>query len=404
MDCAAGLPFYDFFAGVGMAEVALSPDWRCIWANDFDERKARVHAANANLDHSIYALKDIATVAPSELPGNAAMAWASFPCQDLSLAGWRRGMSTGRSGAFWPFWQLMRDLHDEGRRPPLIAIENVAGLLYGPSFAGLCEALAAINMSFGALLIDADRFLPQSRPRVFIVAVDRELDTSDYVDSTPSGPWLPKNLIRAHASLSSEVREHWRWWHLPVPSVELPDIRDIIQSEPESVEWHSAAETERLLSLMSPVNAEKVASALARSERSVGFAYRRTRTAGQRVEVRFDGVAGCLRTPYGGSSRQTVIVVEGGVVRSRLLAPREAARLMGLPDDFVLPARYNDAYRAMGDGVAAPVVRWLGEHLLTPLAQKALASHHQPTTANGDVLTFRRAAESAASEWALARA
>lgn len=104
----------------------------------------------------------------------------------------------------------------------------------------------------------------------------------------------------------------------------------------------------------------------------VGGVYKRTRKDDcglrvQRAEVRFDGVSGCLRTPVGGSSRQSIMIVEGDAVRSRLLAPREAARLMGLPDTYKLPQNYNEAYHLAGDGVVVPVVRFLAAHLLEPL-------------------------------------
>jgi DNA (cytosine-5)-methyltransferase 1 len=91
------------------------------------------------------------------------------------------------------------------------------------------------------------------------------------------------------------------------------------------------------------------------------------RAGGQRAEVRFDGLAGCLRTPRGGSSRQGLIVVEGDLVRSRLITPREAARLMGLPESYVLPERTNAALHVAGDGVVVPVVRWLAETVLEPV-------------------------------------
>lgn len=52
------------------------------------------------------------------------------------------------------------------------------------------------------------------------------------------------------------------------------------------------------------------------------------------------------------------------MVRSRLISPREMARLMGLPEDYLLPDRYNDAYHLLGDGVAVPVVRHIREHIL----------------------------------------
>ena len=168
--------------------------------------------------------------------------------------------------------------------------------------------------------------------------------------------------------------------------------------------WHTEEETQRLLSLMTPLNAAKVRSAQSFPGRSVGFVYKRTRQGSQKAEIRFDGVAGCLRTHYGGSSRQTVVIVEGERVRSRLLAPREAARLMGIPETFVLPNRYNDAYRAMGDGVAVPVVSWLGEHLLTPLARRALPEQRLDSNTHSNILEFRRSAESLASQWAVAKA
>ena len=87
----------------------------------------------------------------------------------------------------------------------------------------------------------------------------------------------------------------------------------------------------------------------------------------QRAELRFDGMAGCLRTPGGGSSRQLLLIVEGAQVRTRVLSPREGARLMGLPDTYRLPARATAALHLVGDGVAVPVVRHLAERLLEPL-------------------------------------
>jgi DNA (cytosine-5)-methyltransferase 1 len=127
---------------------------------------------------------------------------------------------------------------------------------------------------------------------------------------------------------------------------------------------------------MSPVNRAKVEDARRAGKRMVGAVYRRTRrdeqgNRVQRAEIRFDDVSGCLRTPAGGSSRQTILIVAGDSIRSRLLAPREAARLMGLPDSYQLPANYNEAYHLAGDGVVVPVVRFLAAHVLEPLLDGA---------------------------------
>jgi DNA (cytosine-5)-methyltransferase 1 len=122
----------------------------------------------------------------------------------------------------------------------------------------------------------------------------------------------------------------------------------------------------------------------------------------QRAEVRFDGIAGCLRTPGGGSSRQTIIIVEGTKIRSRLLSPREAARFMGLTDAFKLPGTYNEAYKAMGDGVAATVVTALGEQLLLPLTQAAQTSRRAKRSTDKPrehSYDFRTRAETRAALW-----
>jgi len=396
--------FYDFFAGAGLATLGLGPAWECVWANDIDPRKEAVYIANFGNEH--FVRKDVANVSASEFEQPAELAWASFPCQDLSLAGWRRGLSAERSGTFWSFWRIMYELHERGERPPMIAIENVTGLLYGDSFVGLCEALAGLDMQYGALVMDARRFLPQSRPRVFVVCVDSRVDCSAFTSPEPAPEWTPEALRSARARLNDGVEQLWRWWRLPAPKTAKKSLSRIIQRNPTGVEWHTPQETSYLLSLMNEKNFGKVEEAKQRAGLQVGLVYKRMREGVQRAEIRFDGLAGCLRTPKGGSSRQTVVIVEDGVIRSRLLSPREAARLMGVEDTFKLPNNYNESYKAMGDGVAVPVVRWLSERLLFPLAEHvhvfleaAPAQERVLPGAHG----FRRSSERRAAEWLMSR-
>jgi DNA (cytosine-5)-methyltransferase 1 len=397
----ADLPlFYDFFAGAGLATLGLGPGWECVWANDIDPTKESVYVANFGDEH--FVRKDIADVRAVEFAKPADLAWASFPCQDLSLAGWHRGLSAERSGTFWEFWRIMHELHERGARPSMIVIENVAGLLYGESFVGLCEALASLDMQYGALVIDAKRFVPQSRPRVFVVCVDSRIDCSTFCLEEPAAAWTSKALRSAHARLNNGASQLWRWWNLPMPRANRTSLARIIEPNPGGVQWHSPAETEYLLSLMNENNLEKVEKARQCPGQHIGFVYKRIREGVQRAEVRFDGIAGCLRTPKGGSSRQTVVVIEDGTVRSRLLSPREAARLMGAEDTFKLPEKYNDAYKAMGDGVVVPVVRWLSGRLLFPLAAHVAASRETPPALDRlhpAANDFRRNSERRAAEW-----
>jgi DNA (cytosine-5)-methyltransferase 1 len=379
-----GLGFYEFFAGGGMARAGLGAGWECLFANDFDPMKAQAYAENWGGDHLLCG--DVGAVPSAALPGVADLVWASFPCQDLSLAGDYKGLGrhddnqVTRSGTFWPFWKLMRALRSEGRAPALVVLENVLGVLTaneGRDFSAIAEVLVAGGYRFGAMVMDARWFVPQSRPRVFIVAVRDDIAIpAGLVAAQPVERWTPPMLRAAHERLDRKLKARWIWWGVTEPESCPPRFADLLEETPQGVAWHDAAQTQKLLDSMSPVNRQKVEFAKSAGRRMVGTLYRRTRPdpdGGRtvRAEVRFDDVAGCLRTPAGGSSRQKLLIIEGKKVRSRLLSPREAARLMGLPESYKLPSRYNDAYHVAGDGVAVPVVRHLAAALLEPLARAA---------------------------------
>lgn len=366
--------FYEFFAGGGLARAGLGGGWKCLFANDIDTKKGASYAANWGREH--LKIEDVGRLTTADLPGCADLAWASFPCQDLSLAGGYVGLKGERSGTFWPFWRLIEALAEDGRAPMAVVLENVCGALTshgGRDFAAIGDALVAGGYRFGALVVDAVRFVPQSRPRLFIVAMRNERSSPVNLTLPEASPlWRPASLVRAYERLPRPSKEDWVWWSLPAPPARKLRFADVIEDEPQGVSWHTAAETERLISLMSPINRKKVEQAMRMGKRMAGGVYKRTRrdeygNRVQRAEIRFDGVSGCLRTPVGGSSRQIIMIVEGKKVRSRLLAPREAARLMGLPETYKLPANYNDAYHLAGDGVVVPVVRFLAAHLLEPL-------------------------------------
>ncbi|MDO8913697.1 MAG: DNA cytosine methyltransferase [Phenylobacterium sp.] len=367
--------FYEFFAGGGMARAGLGRGWRCLFANDFDPKKGLAYQANWGVGGELH-VGDVRAVTADMLVGHADLVWGSFPCQDLSLAGVGAGLSGERSGSFYPFWRVISGLVKAGRAPALVAVENVCGTLTshgGKDFQAICQTFKDAGYRAGALVINADLFVPQSRPRLFLVGVRSDLQIDPrLLAPAPIAPFHTRALCRAMENLPQDVRDDMVWWNLPLPERRTMTFADIIEEHPESVVWHSEPETQKILSMMSPVNHAKVEAAKRAGRRVVGGVYRRTRLdeAGrkvQRAEVRFDDVAGCLRTPAGGSSRQLIVVVDGLLVRSRLISSREAARLMGLEDSYKLPRNYNQAYHLMGDGVAAPVVRYLSQHVFEPV-------------------------------------
>jgi DNA (cytosine-5)-methyltransferase 1 len=373
MSEAASPGFYEFFAGGGMVRAGLGEGWRCLFANDFDPKKAESYRANwGGADLTV---GDIAALGAADLPGAAELMWGSFPCQDLSLAGVGAGLGGARSGTFHDFWALARALADEGRAPRIVAVENVCGALTsrgGRDFETICRTFVEAGYRCGALVVNADRFLPQSRPRLFVIGVREDAAPDPGLTApVPGGPFHPPALRRAVERLPQALGRRLVWWRLPEPGPRPDGLAALIESGPADAPWHAPAQTARLLALMSPTNLAKVEAARRDGGRHVGGLYRRTRRDAeggrvQRAEVRFD-IAGCLRTPGGGSSRQTLLVIEDGVVRSRLMSGRETARLMGLPDSYRLPDSYSAACHLTGDGVAAPVVRHLAHWLFEPL-------------------------------------
>lgn len=369
------LSFYEFFAGGGMARQGLGSGWQCVFANDFDHKKGMSYQANWGTGGELR-VGDVRHVRTTDLPGVADLVWGSFPCQDLSLAGGGAGLKGERSGTFYPFWEVINGLIADGRAPKVIALENVCGTLTshgGRDFEAICRTFTASGYKFGALVINAALFVPQSRPRLFVVGVRDDIDIDPALMAPgPVDPFHTPSLCRALAGISNDARKKLVWWNVPTPPHRNSTFADIIEDSPIGVKWHTPDETQALLSMMTPINRAKVGAAKRAKRRMVGGVYKRTRldengVKVQRAEVRFDDVAGCLRTPAGGSSRQTILVVDGNAVRSRLISPRETARLMGLPDEYRLPKNYNEAYHLTGDGVAVPVVRHLACHLFEPL-------------------------------------
>lgn len=355
---------WEFFAGGGLAGLGLN-GFRISFANDIDAMKAAAFRAN----HPGVALHqgDVWDLNPADLPPAPDLAWASSPCQDVSLAGARGGLKARRSGAFWGFWRLMQGLGE--RRPRIVVIENVAGLLTsggGADFAAVCEAMGQAGYRVGALEMDAALWLPQSRPRLFIVAMRGATGPES---TGPNGVFHTPRLVGAVDRLPAHVRANWVWWSLSAPPRRTLDLAAMLEPD-DGVRWLEETKASAVLALAAPLHRARLEAAMASGERRVGAAYRRVRMERgvkvQRLEMRFDGLAGCLRTPAGGSSRQYIIVCDAGRTQVRRLTGREAARLMGMSEDYSLPAGESAALKLMGDAVAVPVVRALSDGLLRP--------------------------------------
>lgn len=347
---AAPWKMHEFFAGTGLVAYGLKGMFAPVWANDNSEQKAAVYRANFISGH--FRLGDVREVCGAELP-DAHLSWASFPCQDLSLAGALNGIHGQRSGLVWEWF---RTLDETPVKPKLLLLENVTGLLtsnQGNNYRALHLALVERGFDCGAIVLNASHFVPQSRPRVFVIAVAR--GSSIPPELVGDGPcWLHNRSAEAlGASLPG-----WIWWRTKKPPKRSVALKDLIDPS-------APFDKDRVIPLIPPRHKTR----LDEYDEFFATGYRRMRNGQQLLELRFDGVAGCLRTPEGGSSKQFLVVKKNGTVHARLLTVREAARLMGAPDSFLLPGSYNDGYKAMGDAVALPVARFIGERFLIKLAE-----------------------------------
>jgi len=299
-----------------------------------------------------FVLGDIKNIKGRDLPF-AHLSWASFPCQDLSLAGSIGGIHASRSGLVW---EWLRVLDEMDVKPKILVLENVSGLLstnHGDNYRILHLALVDLGYRCGAILLNASHFVPQSRPRVFIIAVKQECQIpNELIGETPC--WL-------HNKAATELGwslPNWIWWKTEKPPRRHKALKDIVETD-------IPFDKDSVLRLVPKRHQIK----LAEHDTIYVTGYRRTRHGEQQLELRFDGIAGCLRTPEGGSSKQYLVVKRNGETHARLLTVREAARLMGAPESFVLPGSYNDGYKAMGDAVALPVAQFIGERFLTKIAE-----------------------------------
>jgi DNA (cytosine-5)-methyltransferase 1 len=353
----------EFFAGIGLMRLGLEQaGWRVVWANDIDEDKLKMYHGHFADDCVNYYLGDVHDLKRGDIPP-VVLATASFPCNDLSLAGARKGLAGQHSSAFWGFVNSVKNMSP---RPPLLLLENVAGFLTshnGNDFRDACLALNDLGYSVDAFVIDALLFVPQSRQRLFLVGKREKGKSKRAYELTP----LFQSQLRPSA-LADFIAWHpeinWSIRTLPhIRKIET-SLKDILEDVPSSSTiWWNRERAEYLLNQMSEKHRAIAEQMIRGKSLSYGTVFRRVRHGRSMAELRTDGIAGCLRTPRGGSGRQILFVAGKEKYAVRLLTPRECARLMGA-SDFRITVSLNKALFGFGDAVCVPVIRWIAENYL----------------------------------------
>lgn len=359
----------EFFAGIGLMRMGLDKEgWSTVWANDLDEKKWEMYRANFNEGACEFVLDDVHTVEGRDIP-DIELATASFPCNDLSLAGARHGLAGTNSSAFWGFVDAIKGMGK--RRPPLVLLENVAGFLTSNDGNDLRDALVALNdlgYAVDVFIIDAARFLPQSRVRLFVVGSKAKAD-----GMRESSVSLLQSDVRPSALADFIFMNPEIGWSIrnlpPLPSATIK-LADIIEDVPLNSEiWWSQERCDYLLNQMSDKHRAEAQRMMTGATLSYGTVFRRVRNGRSMAELRTDGIAGCLRTPRGGSGRQILFCAGKGTYRVRLLTPKECARLMGA-NGYKIQVPLNQALFGFGDAVCVPVIQWIARHYLNPILEE----------------------------------
>lgn len=381
----------EFFAGIGLMRLGLErAGWKTTWANDICEDKKRIYDGHFRDEDTHFILGDVHKINGKDIP-DIALATASFPCTDLSLAGARRGLAGEHSGAFWGFIKVIKGMG--AKKPPLVLLENVTGFLTshdGNDFRDACLALNELGYSVDALIIDASHFVPQSRQRLFVIGVLEEVPSAvSETDSFYQGPCRPAALadfILWHPEIKWNIR----------PIAQLPKniyhLNDIIEDVPlNSSIWWNKERSRYLLNQMSEKHRAEADRMIAGDKVTYGTVFRRVRNGVSMAELRTDGRAGCLRTPRGGSGRQILFAAGRGKYSVRLVTPRECARLMGAPDYCLAPdISLNQALFGFGDAVCVSVVEWIASNYLNPVFEDLYATQKVLTKKASYRVTVRK--------------
>lgn len=370
----AQLTVAEYFAGIGLVRMGLQPyGWKVIFANDFASKKFEMYQELFPDAGEHYKIEDIFNLNPAKIP-QTTLATCSFPCIDLSLAGNMNGIMKGNhSSAFWGFINILKAQGDSA--PPMVMVENVPGWLHsnkGNDFRVTVQALNELGYFCDVFVLDALRFTPQSRLRVFLIG--------SKLVTTSTSPELilkrPKSLLSEQLRKSIETNRDLLWFYneLPEPPpANKSGLSKIVERlEASDERWWTQDEVKRHFEMMADSHRKRVERLISNNEISYRTFYRRRRADAQRAEVRNDDLSGCLRTAVGGSGKQFIIEAGKGQLKMRAMTPREYARLQGVPDTYNISTNGVQALTGFGDAVCVPAISWIAKNVLNPLAEKLL--------------------------------
>lgn len=415
------MKFGSLFAGIGGFDLGLErAGMTCKWQVEKDERCISVlerHFPDAprHDDVRTFNAKDAIRVG---------LIVGGFPCQDLSVAGARRGLAGERSGLFFEFIRIVSEL-----APRWVLIENVPGLLssnQGRDMGAILGSLGHLGYGFAYRVLDAQYFgLAQRRKRVFIVGCAGDArracqvlfePESMFRDSPPSretGTRVAASLTQGsgvnsnapgrrreddvNIALCLNGKQRSRYDGESETFVSAPltvsphadnesqESRLVVGALASHSKEHGhamttqqAAEAGQLI----PFDTTQITSAGNYSNPGPGAPCHPLASQQHPPAVAFRTSGNCGVMPQGdrtaalNTATDPCQQIVQHAMSVRRLMPIECERLQGFPDDWT---RYDAAgneisdsarYRMIGNAVAVPVAEWIGRQILKAESEK----------------------------------
>jgi len=319
--------FIDLFAGIGGIRMAFEAHGgRCVFTSEWNPYAQKTYLAN--FPQAAHALEgDITKVDASDIPDHDVLL-AGFPCQPFSIAGVSKKNALGRAHGFADetqgtlFFDVARIIAE--KRPAAFLLENVKNLVShdkGNTFRVIRKVLTdELGYHIEFRVVDGAHFVPQHRERILIVGFREKTDFSFDDMMLPEVKRTMKDIL--HPQDGSEVPEA----HYTVGPKAKVDERYTL--------------TPKLWAYL---------QAYAEKHRAAGNGFGFGLVTGE-------SVSRTLSARYYKDGSE-ILVSQGPRKRPRRLTPRECARLMGFPDDFVIPVSDTQAYKQFGNSVVMPVMR-----------------------------------------------
>lgn len=315
--------FIDLFAGIGGFRLAMQAQGgECVFSSEWNNFSQKTYLANfGDMPFGDITKESIKRLIPTGFD----ILCAGFPCQPFSIAGVSKKKSLGRETGFKDKTQgtLFFDVADiiSRFRPKAFFLENVKNLVShdkGNTFKVIKETLDELDYNIHYQVIDGKAYVPQHRERILIIGFDNRVfhkkENFNFPETTDD---------------------------------QSPKLKDILQDKAEDKYTLS----DKLWNYLKNY-------AITQKAKGNGFGY---------GMADLNGITRTLSARYYKDGSEILIPQSNGK-NPRKLTPRECARLMGYPDEYIID-KVSDvqAYRQFGNSVVVPLITAVAKNIVSTL-------------------------------------